>query len=172
MKDVACNRASRLRATSIGRLLASLLVSVPSPAHEGDPHVEHEIALSYSGPLLPTGSPQAHDAIDAIFRLGARVHNSADQALIPAGTTIDELNWSENVLEFYLTLPAHRPADWRLSPLDLETITTTLHRPFRHDPRFGGTRIRIRESAASPIYHSLEHFVPELRESALTDYSR
>lgn len=146
--------------------------AVPVAAHEGDPHVEHEIALSYSGPLLPTGSPQARDAIDAIVRVGARVHNSAGQALIPAGTTIDSADWSDNVLEIYLTLPPDRPADWRLAPLDLETITTALHLPFNHDPNFGGTRTRVRESTETEIYSSLEGLVPEFADHAELDFSQ
>lgn len=132
---------SRFAGATIGALLTCLWPTAAALAHDGDPHVEHEIALSYLGPQLPTGSPEARTAVEAIVQLAARVHNSHEQTLLPAGTQVDRVAWSAGVLTIDLTLPEGRTADWRLSPLDLETITNALHRPFKHDPAFAGTRV-------------------------------
>lgn len=162
-------RSTLVRAVRFYRVIATFALATTllietgrAVAHEGDPHVEHEIALSYVGPRLPTGAANALEAVEAIVKLGAKVHNQAGQALFPSGTVVDATAWNENVLEIRLTLPTDRPIDWRLTPLDLETITSALHKPFKHDSAFGGTHVRVRRSVEGP-YESLEEITSQPR---------
>jgi hypothetical protein len=152
--------------------LLSMLAVRSAAAHEGDPHVEHEIALSYTGPQVAVGAPEAREAVEAIVALGAKVHNQAGQALFPAGTSVDDVEWMDNVVRVYLTISPTRPGDWRLSHVDLETITSALQKPFGHDPAFAGTFVSVRDGALLPVYRSLEWCVPECRQAASYDYSK
>lgn len=140
-------------------------------ADEGDESVVERVAATYHGPILPAGSPRACDAVEMLVGFCATIDNRAGQPLLPPGTSVDACEWSEHILTIHLTIGGKRPADWRLSPLDLESITAILQWPFQDDPAFAGTRIRARGSAAEAFYRSLDAFIPELRATALTEFS-
>ncbi len=143
---------------------AALLVSVmvlgsaaAAWAHEGNPRIELALRSAYVGEPLPVGSPGAAEAIGTIVARAAEVPNEAGQTMLPAGTTVDGVQWVGNVLEIELTVPA-APVGWYLSSLDVETLARALGSPFVADSAFGGTRIRARAGQDQP-YGTLEQFV-------------
>ena len=130
--------------------------------HEGDPHAQRLLAAAYAE-RLPVGDPRAVEAIRAVAVRAANVRGEAGQPLLPAGTSVEDVRWRDALLEIHLTLPADQPTTagtrWRLSPLDMETLSRALAAPFLDDPAFSGVRTRVRSGPDQP-YGSLEQFVP------------
>jgi hypothetical protein len=125
--------------------------------HTGDPEIEQALSSAYGGERLPVGSPSAAEAIDAIVGRAAEVPAEAAPWLLPPGTTVDRVQWVENVLEIDLTMPL-APGDWYLSPIDVESFSGALASPFMNDSAFGGTRVRVRVGKGQP-YGTLEQFL-------------
>ncbi|MBI5864492.1 MAG: N-acetylmuramoyl-L-alanine amidase [Planctomycetes bacterium] len=137
-----------------GLLLASWQ---PASAHEGDLAAEQELTQAYSGRQIATGSPNALDVVAEIIHLASsHIESSQGGPLLPADTHIDRVAWKDNVCEIDLTFELI-PDGWRLSALDLESLTNALHRPFVADPHFGGTQVRAR-GGENDEYGTLEQF--------------
>jgi len=92
---------------------------------------------------LFVGAPDARAAIEAIVARAAEVQSESGGPLLPAGTAVDSVEWAGHIAEIRLTLPTV-PDSWYLAPLDVEALALALGEPFRADPTFAGTRIRVR----------------------------
>ncbi len=142
-----------------------LLTSMdPADGHVGDLQTLRVLSSACDGQHLPIGSPKAAEAIGAIVELATDVRNEAGQWLLPPGTTVDDVRWVGNIVLIKLTVPGARDrlktdlTDWYLSPVDVETISQALGRPFMHDSAFGGTRVRVRAGQDQP-YGTLDQFL-------------
>lgn len=142
-------------------VLSTLVLTGPvALAHEGEHHTHEAFRARLDAPSTPVGSADALLAAHLVTQLAAEIPNRAHQPLLPANTHVDCAAWNNNVLEIDLTFPV-LASEWRLSQLDLESLTAAFHLPFISDPAFGGTRIRARVGAAG-AYGSLEQFVPHV----------
>ncbi|MGE0481597.1 MAG: N-acetylmuramoyl-L-alanine amidase [Phycisphaerae bacterium] len=139
--------------------LVTLALAAPAAlSHEGEHNTTEAFRARLDAPPMPVGSPDALLAAHLVTQLAAEISNRAHQPLLPKETQVDCVEWNDNVLEVDLTLPG-LPPGWRLSQLDLESLTAAFHLPFIADPAFGGTRIRARVGADG-AYDSLQQFVP------------
>jgi hypothetical protein len=109
---------------------------------------------------LCVGSDQARDTVALIVAAMADVECRMGGPLLPTGTLIDDVRWAGNVLEIDLTLPP-LPPGWYLTPIDLETISAALGRPFLRDDSFGGTRIRARPEPGADYAALSQLLLPE-----------
>ena len=144
-------------------------------AHVGDPFAERELSAAYSGPRLATGAAGATEAVQNLVNLCAGVHNEQGLWLLPPNTVVDAVRWDGRVADVYITLPeAFAPptadeAKWILSPVDIETISSALARPFAWDSDFGGMRIHMRSGQAGEYGNLARYLLPEARQAPPAD---
>ncbi|MBN2445541.1 MAG: hypothetical protein JXO22_02370 [Phycisphaerae bacterium] len=139
-------------------LAAALLIAMPvniSMADTGDLVKTDILSAANAGVLLDVGSPEASGVVEAVVASAADVSNEFGE-LLPAGTTVDRVEWVDNLLHIDLTIPP-QDAEWYLTDTGMESLGAALGRPFLGDSSFGGTVVRAR-IGVDRAYGSLEQF--------------
>ncbi|MFH0979940.1 MAG: N-acetylmuramoyl-L-alanine amidase [Planctomycetota bacterium] len=139
-------------------VLGTVGLANPGGGQEGADQADSEHqAPVYHGRAMAVGDPDAAEAIQHVLAQAAWVATEDGQPLIPAGTTVDRVEWDAHVVLIDLTLPDGW-AGWRLSLGEMEALAQALGYPFMGDPAFGGTVVRVRVGP-DQRYGALEDFV-------------
>ncbi len=122
---------SRIKCVT-GVLTLALLVVIAAAAVPAGAQAAFQV-------LVPVGSDAAFENVSeaAAFAI------ALDGDLLPGGTQVDAVCWTDNILVVELTLPVSA-MNWVPSPLGIERLQDMLAQSFKADCAFGGLVIRAR----------------------------
>lgn len=130
----------------------------PTLAHHGSAEIERQFTTQYSFKDLSVSDERTLAAMNEVVELAGKIEGEWHQPLLPAGTTVDSVRWEDRVLRVDLTIPAD--ADWKLSCIDLESLSRAFNKPFEYDDRFGGVDFRARKGNDA-TYGNIQQFSPQ-----------
>ncbi|MFN0138440.1 MAG: fibronectin type III domain-containing protein [Phycisphaerae bacterium] len=134
------------------------LSTLPAFAHHGSAEIERQFTAQYSFKDLSVSDERTLDAMKQLVQLAGKIQGEWHQPLFPAETTVDSARWDGRVLHIDLTIPKD-VADWKLSCIDLESLSRAFNKPFQYDDRFGGVDFRVRRDGDAD-YGNIQQFSP------------
>jgi hypothetical protein len=158
------------RPICLAALFALLMTPLPAAlAHGGDPFMNELFNTVYDE--IAVAEPlDALGSVELLVNLAGEVHNeTGDGHLLPQGTLVERTEWVNDMIEIDLTLPAQL-GQWSISPLDQETLSTALMRPFTHVDTFAGMKINARIGADGD-YAPLGSYVPTVPQEIFIERS-
>lgn len=151
-------RGFRRAASTLGTI-GLLLVLAPALAHHGSEAVERQFTLAFPYRDLSVDDERTDKAIGELVQLAAKIKGEWGQSLLPIGTTVDRAAWNGRLLEVDITIP-ESASDWKLSAVDLESLSRAFTKPFQYDDSYAGVMLRGRRGAEA-AYDTMQQFSPQ-----------